>query len=213
MRTYGQTHMTKLIVPFLSFAQVPKNHFSSFKNSFTRKHEKKTPKIIGSQSGSLKGCFVLEYDNMHFSMKVFEALRRNVPPPSSGKRKWRVTAFSSGHVESTFLLNVGILVYLQNRPHIPTPQHTNLLRIPAGRVSHCYVNASRTWANTKKRLPDFLGYEHWRSQLLEQLHEVVPSPCRRNNTTVNSWRCGGTAAKFPQPQAHSASKQNTTQVM
>jgi len=43
-----------------------------------------------------------------------------------------VRAFSSGLVESTFLLNTGI--YLQDRPHSPTPEHTNLLRIPAGRV-------------------------------------------------------------------------------
>jgi hypothetical protein len=78
--------MTKLIAPFLSFAHVPKNHFNSFKNSFTQKHEKKTPKIVGSQSGNLKDCFVLECDNMHFSRKVLEALRRNVPPPYSGKR-------------------------------------------------------------------------------------------------------------------------------
>jgi len=74
--------MTKLIGPFLSFAQVPKNHF----NSFTRKHEKETPKIVGSQSVNLKDCFLLECDNMHFSGKVLEALRRNVPPPSSRMR-------------------------------------------------------------------------------------------------------------------------------
>ena len=85
-RVNGQTDMMKLIVPFLSFAQVPKNHFNSFKNSFMRKHEKKPPKIVGSQSGNLKGCFVLECDNMHFSRKVLEELRRKVPPPSSGKR-------------------------------------------------------------------------------------------------------------------------------
>jgi hypothetical protein len=49
-------------------------------------HEKETPKIVGSQSGNLKDCFVLECDNMHFSRKVLEALRRNMPPPSSRKR-------------------------------------------------------------------------------------------------------------------------------
>jgi len=67
MRTDGQTDKTKLIVPFLNIAQVPKNHFNSFKKFYVEARKENPPKIVGSQSGNLKDCFVLECDNMHCS--------------------------------------------------------------------------------------------------------------------------------------------------